>query len=479
MITTFSLGDSEESLKSQDGYGEYYKKYIILNTFNYINSGNTSGEYTTGKKLDHSKLIPAENLSTKDKKSFYKEREGYLKEIAEDNPYVQNTVDKFVDKLFMVALSYANAATLGFPIVYANLTISAFQFLFLVLMMLFPLALLLSFLPFFKNAVFRVLKMMIGILFMPVLIGFMLGIFFYLNGVVDNFVLSKASEVLGTTVALAALSGTSLIVVMLVLIALKAFLFILIWKNNGKFLKLISDNKLDDTLVNAPTNKIKEVGEKTVDVGTNVVQSVAGAYTGNPQLMMSGVGSILNDGGNTIPQTETDPFMDEKPVEDEDTLINEDKPVQQTSLDKVMDGETELEEKEEIQDVRVVNSDDLVSDDELDEKVDEVNGRITDLDGKELSENPNGIGSTDLSKPSDTIHGEDFVEQNESVRTETLERSDELVRSQMFYDSVPDDSLFTVQENPDPEQFQLNENEGTISLNDSDDFYQEAFSVDD
>ncbi len=479
MITTFSIGKSDESLTSDDGYGEYYKNYIILNSFNYINSGNTNGEYATGKKLDHSKLIPAENLSTKDKKAFYKEREGYLKEIAEDNPYVQNTADKMVDKMFMVALGYANAATLGFPIVYANVTLSIFQFIFLVLILLFPLALLLSFVPFFRNAAIRILKMMLGILLMPVLIGFMLGIFFYLNGVIDNFVLEKSAEVLGTPVALAALGGTSLIVVMSVLILIKAVLFTTIWKNKGKLLKLISDNKLDDTVVNAPMNKIQEVGEKAVDKGTNVVQSVAGAYTGNPQLMMSGVGGLMNDGGNTIPPTETDPFMDEKSVEDEEELINEDKSVQQTSLDKVMDGESELDEKEEIQDVRVVNSDDLVSDDELDEKVDEVNGRITDLDGKELSENSNGIGSTDLSIPSDTIHGDDFVEQNESLRTESIERSEEVVESQMFYDSVPDDSLFTVQENPDPEQFQLNENEATMSLNNSDDFYQESFSVDD
>lgn len=76
MTTTFSLGQSDESLTSQDGYGEYYKNYIILNSFNYINSGNTNGEYATGKKIDHSKLIPAENLSAKDKKSFYKEHEG-------------------------------------------------------------------------------------------------------------------------------------------------------------------------------------------------------------------------------------------------------------------------------------------------------------------------------------------------------------------------------------------------------------------
>lgn len=481
MITTFSLGQSDESLTSQDGYGEYYKNYIILNSFNYINSGNTNGEYATGKKIDHSKLIPAENLSAKDKKSFYKEREGYLKEIAEDNPYVQNTADKMVDKMFMIALSYANAATLGFPVVYANVTLSAFQFIFLVLVLLFPLALLLSFMPFFRNSAFRILKMMIGILFMPVLIGFMLGVFFYLNGVVDNFVLSKAADVLGVPVAMAALGGTSLIVVMLVLIVIKAVLFTLIWKNKGKLLKLVSDNRLDDTIVNAPMNKIQEVGEKAVDTGTNVVQSVAGAYTGNPQLMLSGVNGLMDDGGGTAPSLENGPFMNEKKSlddeDDKDELLNEDKFVQPTSLDKMMDDDSEqLDENEEIQDVRVMNSDDLVSDEELDEKIEDVNVQLDGLDGDDLVENPDANGNNEFSKPSDVIQGEDSVEQNEDVKNETLERSKELVGSPLFYDSVPDDSLFTVPEIPDPEQFQQTDNEGTMELNDSDAFYQEAFN---
>lgn len=481
MITTFSLGQSDESLTSQDGYGEYYKNYIILNSFNYINSGNTNGEYATGKKIDHSKLIPAENLSAKDKKSFYKEREGYLKEIAEDNPYVQNTADKMVDKMFMIALSYANAATLGFPVVYANVTLSAFQFIFLVLVLLFPLALLLSFIPFFRNAAFRILKMMIGILFMPVLIGFMLGIFFYLNGVVDNFVLSKAADVLGVPVAMAALGGTSLIVVMLVLIVIKAVLFTLIWKNKGKLLKLVSDNRLDDTIVNAPMNKIQEVGEKAVDTGTNVVQSVAGAYTGNPQLMLSGVNGLMDDGGGTAPSLENDPFMNEKKSlddeDDKDELINEDKFVQPTSLDKMMDDDSEqLDENEEIQDVRVMNSDDLVSDEELDEKIEDVNVQLNDLDGDDLVENPDANGKNEFSKPSDVIQGEDFVEQNEDVKNETLARSEELVGSPLFYDSVPDDSLFTVPEIPDPEQFQQNDNEEIMGINELNGIYQEAFN---
>lgn len=483
MITTFSLGQSDESLTSQDGYGEYYKNYIILNSFNYINSGNTNGEYATGKKIDHSKLIPAENLSAKDKKSFYKEREGYLKEIAEDNPYVQNTADKMVDKMFMIALSYANAATLGFPVVYANVTLSAFQFIFLVLVLLFPLALLLSFIPFFRNAAFRILKMMIGILFMPVLIGFMLGIFFYLNGVVDNFVLSKAADVLGVPVAMAALGGTSLIVVMLVLIVIKAVLFTLIWKNKGKLLKLVSDNRLDDTIVNAPMNKIQEVGEKAVDTGTNVVQSVAGAYTGNPQLMISGVNGLMDDGGGTAPSLGNDQFMNEKKSlddeDDKDELLNEDKFVQPTSLDKMMDDDSEqLDENEEIQDVRVMNSDDLVSDDELEDTMEDVNVQLNDLDGDDFTEESNSVGNSDLPETSDSdgIQGEDFVAPIESETNEMLGQSDELVGNPLFYDSVPEDSLFKVEEISDPEQFQQNENEETMGVNESDGFYQEAFN---
>ena len=68
------------------------------------------------------------------------------------------------------------------------------------------------------------------------------------------------------------------------------------------------------------------------------------------------------------------------------------------------------------------------------------------------------------------------METIESEQNETLGQSDELVGNSLFYDSIPDDSLFTVQEIPDPEQFQQNDNEGTMELNDSDGVYQEAFN---
>ena len=120
-------------------------------------------------------------------------------------------------------------------------------------------------------------------------------------------------------------------------------------------------------------NKIQEVGEKAVDTGTNVVETVAGAYTGNPQMMLSGVGGLMDDGGGTAPSLENDPFMNEKKsLDDEDTedkLINEDKSVLPTSLDKFMGEEPELDEKDKIQDVHVMNSDDLVSDNELEDKM--------------------------------------------------------------------------------------------------------------
>lgn len=140
-----------------------------------------------------------------------------------------------------------------------------------------------------------------------------------------------------------------------------------------------------------------------------------------------------------------------------------------------MGEEPELDEKDEIQDVHVMNSDDLVSDNELEDKMEEdVNVQLNDLDGDDFTEESHSV--LPETSDSDGIQGEDFVETIESEKNEMLGQSDELVGHPLFYDSIPDDSLFTVQEIPDPEQFQQNDNEGTMELNDSDGFYQEAFN---
>ncbi|WP_143318671.1 hypothetical protein, partial [Carnobacterium maltaromaticum] len=105
----------------------------------------------------------------------------------------------------------------------------------------------------------------------------------------------------------------------------------------------------------------------------------------------------------------------------------------------------------------------------------DVNVQLNDLDGDDFTEKSHSVGNSDLPETSnsDGIQGEDFVETIESEKNETLGQSDELVGNPLFYDSIPDDSLFTVQEISDPEQFQQNDNEGTMELNDSDGFYQE------
>lgn len=201
IITGFTAGTDTDSDDERKGYVQYFEDYIVKSTFYYINSGSANGEYQRGKKLDENKLVPSNDLTQEELEKFKKEREDYLGEIAKENPYVRNTQDYLVQKAVMVALGYGNVVVLGFPILFTNLTISAFQLILLLFILLFPLALIASFIPFMRNAAFRFLKMMLGILFLPVLLAFLLSVIFYLNKVIDTLILAKAGDLMNNGVA--------------------------------------------------------------------------------------------------------------------------------------------------------------------------------------------------------------------------------------------------------------------------------------
>jgi hypothetical protein len=149
-----------------------------------------------------------------------------------------------------------------------------------------------------RNAAFRVLKIMMGILILPVILSFLLGVIFYLNQTIDNFILSRAGIILGIgRFTLASLpAGNALLILFFVMVALKGFFFHLLWKNKGKILQLLSDNKLDDQMMNQPKQvlddtkekvkeKTREVGEKAVGIG----KVALGASIGHPGLMADGI----------------------------------------------------------------------------------------------------------------------------------------------------------------------------------------------
>ena len=299
MITSFTFDDTIGSPTEESAsLSRYFESHVVRNSWRFLHSGSFQGEYAPGQFLDESRMIPAVGLSGNELDQFESDRENYLRELARTNPYVRNSPEYLMQKMFMVFLSYANLLVLGLPIVFVNLTISAFQLVLLVLILLFPFALLLSFIPFMRNAAFRVLKMMMGILLLPVLLSFLLGVIFYLNQVIDSFILSRAGVLLGTgALTMSALpAGNALLILFFVMVAVKGFFFHLLWKHKGRLLQLLSDGQLDDRMMNQPKQvidnakeKVKETSKKVADKAVGVGKVALGVTIANPGLMADGI----------------------------------------------------------------------------------------------------------------------------------------------------------------------------------------------
>ena len=372
------------SLSSHDGFSsfaDYYRSYILRTTFHFINSGSMDGTYAPGRILDRDRLMPPPDLSADEQRSFLRDRQRYIDEMATYNPYVQANGGVLILRMMAVGLGFVNGFILAIPVVFINLTITGFGLLLLVMILLFPFALGLSFLPGFQNAVFKFLKVMMGILFVPTLLGFLLAIFFYLNQMIDTLILEAADRILGmgagADFSLASLTGYMALVVYLVLVVVKWFLLRAAWKNKGKILCLVSGDKLSDTYLNQPTDYMKEKADQVAtyaqDQVTGGAKVALGAYTGNPGMMLDG---IVEMKGNQAPEMDTaderDLFEDE-PVDpspaSHDTMsdlmskaaiVDDDLETDEPSFeDDTLDVPSE---DEDIQDVFVVNHDDLADD---------------------------------------------------------------------------------------------------------------------
>ena len=364
-LISFTLDDTSEALSGEHDYSRYYEAYIVKNTFRYINSGSMHGEYMPGQHLDESKLIPSRDLTKNELEQFEKDRLKYISDTAELNPYFRNNHQHLMEKMFMVGLAYFNALVLGFPVIFANLTISAFQFVFQVLIILFPWALMFSFIPFMKHAAFNVLKNMMGILFLPVLVSFLLSIFFYLNQTIDGLVMQQATRLLNSSQPLTLgtmPSGSEVLVIFFVMIVVKAFFLRLIWKNKGLLLKFLSDGKLDDRLINQPVYKMKEMGKTVTEKATGLFETGAGVYTGNTMMFMDGL--VKTTGIKRHTENKETDFV-------QDHLLDEDGQQRAgAGLESLREhsGPTEKQNEnkgelgsENIQNVHVVNSEDLKS----------------------------------------------------------------------------------------------------------------------
>jgi hypothetical protein len=260
-------------------YGDYLERYVLESTANFVNSGSTDGTYGTGKnkgKLDYKKLSGSDS-------------QDYISEISKDNPYLKTSGDKLPEQGMMVGLGSINATIFIVPVAVIETSCSVMQVLLLILIILFPVALILSLLPFFRNAVFSVLKSMLALVASPLLLGVILTIFFWINNIIDSAVQAQFNQ--SGIGQLIALTGIGALTEYLALFIIKVGVFYWgIWKHRDWLMSVISGGRSNEWngILEAVEGKARDFAEsaKEKTVGTAMVG--AGAVSGNPQVALQG-----------------------------------------------------------------------------------------------------------------------------------------------------------------------------------------------
>lgn len=236
-----------------------YKAYLFVNT------GQENGKYKdrqTGKEapFDDSKVLGSLDKSGKFKAVSTADRNDYLKmgdganDDKEKNRWVSAIPDYIPVKFFYILFKMVEAIVIAIPIVLIQLLNVLAQALVLIMILLFPIALLVSFIPKMQDILFGVFKVMFGGLAFPAITSLLTLALLYLEKIIENLVSSGFDKVIGD---FSSLSTFSALFKLIVSVCAKGVIYWLLWKYKGELIELLLGSRAKITFDEIDT-KVKE-----------------------------------------------------------------------------------------------------------------------------------------------------------------------------------------------------------------------------
>ena len=245
-----------------------YKAYLFVNT------GQENGKYKdrqTGKEepFEDSKVLGSLDKSGKFKAVSTADRNKYLEigngagDDNEHNRWVSAIPDYIPVKFFYILFKMVEAIVIAIPIVLIQLLNVLAQALVLIMILLFPIALLVSFIPKMQDILFGVFKVMFGGLAFPAITSLLTLALLYLEKIIEGLVSSGFDKVIGD---FSSLSTFSALFKLIVSVCAKGVIYWLLWKYKGELIELLLGSRAKITFDEVNT-KVKETvtnGQETV-----------------------------------------------------------------------------------------------------------------------------------------------------------------------------------------------------------------------
>ena len=292
---------NNKSIKIGDSMADSYIAETSYKAYVFVNTGQENGKYKNSQDGKQETFDDSKVLGTGDKNGNFKavkskDRNKYLDELGnganddgEKNRWVSAMPDFIFTRMFYVIFKICEAFVLAIPVILIQMLNVIAQTLVLMMILLFPIVLLMSFVPRMQDLIFGVLKVMFGGLLFPAITSLLTLLVFYIEKMIENIVITGFDGILKT---LPSLIIFGLVFKLLISVVSKGLVYFLLWKYKAELIQFILGSKAR-MVANDIGNKVEKGLTKTREVASQVPsRSFSSAqHLGNFALAGAGFGA--------------------------------------------------------------------------------------------------------------------------------------------------------------------------------------------
>ena len=297
---------NNKSIKIGDSMADSYIAETSYKAYVFVNTGQENGKYKNSQDGKQETFDDSKVLGTGDKNGNFKavkskDRNKYLDELGnganddgEKNRWVSAMPDFIFTRMFYVIFKICEAFVLAIPVILIQMLNVIAQTLVLMMILLFPIVLLMSFIPRMQDLIFGVLKVMFGGLLFPAITSLLTLLVFYIEKMIENIIITGFDGILKT---LPSLIIFGLVFKLLISVVSKGLVYFFLWKYKAELLQFILGSKAR-MVASDIGNKVESGITKTREVASQVPsRSLSSAqHLGNFALAGAGlgVGMLMN-----------------------------------------------------------------------------------------------------------------------------------------------------------------------------------------
>ena len=292
---------NNKSIKIGDSMADSYIAETSYKAYVFVNTGQENGKYKNSQDGKQETFDDSKVLGTGDKNGNFKavkskDRNKYLDELGnganddgEKNRWVSAMPDFIFTRMFYVIFKICEAFVLAIPVILIQMLNVIAQTLVLMMILLFPIVLLMSFVPRMQDLIFGVLKVMFGGLLFPAITSLLTLLVFYIEKMIENIVITGFDGILKT---LPSLIIFGLVFKLLISVVSKGLVYFLLWKYKAELIQFILGSKAR-MVASDIGNKVEKGVTKTREVASQAPsRSLSSAqHLGNFALAGAGFGA--------------------------------------------------------------------------------------------------------------------------------------------------------------------------------------------